>query len=456
MNFRLADTCPDLVSVKIFPTTTSKDGLNHGEWDWVRDTETPEIHFFLKPDSEDKEICHQFRLLAHKTKHRWGHAPAIDFSAFDANEAAAIKGLALSNYRLDQLKTTGEKKKAEGALCIIPMTADAQTLNDAEIEAEVQMRIMELVDLPPNKKTPEDLGHWAKASAKKYGYDCEVWNKDHVISAKLFALHAVGKGSVNEPVFIVSQYFGKKEKELDLALVGKGVTFDTGGISIKGSANMHFMKCDMAGGAAVLGAIELAARLKLPINLAVIVPAAENSVDANSVLPGEVINTYSGQTVEVIDTDAEGRLILADALSWTVRNLKPKTIVDMATLTGSSVRALGYEAAALYSSSQELSNDLFKAGLESGDKCWPMPLWSDYDSYIQSDVADLANFPSKPIAGSIAAAKFLEAFTDEHPRWAHIDMPGVAFQGSPFVKNKSATGYGIALFRTFMLHLIKE
>ncbi|HKK40212.1 MAG TPA: leucyl aminopeptidase family protein, partial [Cryomorphaceae bacterium] len=431
MNFRLTDTFPDLVSVKIYPTTTEKDNLEHGEWDWVRNTQTPEIHFFLKPDSEDKEICHQFRLLAHRTKRRWGKVPAIDFSAFEANEAAAIKGLALSNYKLDQLKTTVKEKKSDRDLYIISKNSDTKALNEAEIEAEVQMRIMELVDLPPNKKTPEDLGHWARASAKKYGYDCEVWNDDHVISAKLFALHAVGKGSVNDPVFIVSQYFGKKEKGTDLALVGKGVTFDTGGISIKPSANMHFMKCDMAGGAAVLGAIELAARLKLPINIAAIVPAAENSVDGNSVLPGEVINTYSGKTVEVIDTDAEGRLILADALSWTVRNLKPTTIVDMATLTGSSVRALGYEAAALYSSNGELSDALFKAGFESGDKCWPMPLWKDYDTYVHSDVADLANLPSKPVAGSIAAAKFLEAFTDEHPRWAHIDMPGVAFQGSP-------------------------
>jgi len=456
MNFRLVDTYPDLVSVKIFPTTTSKYGLEHGEWDWVRSEETPELHFFLKPDSEEKEICHRFRLLAHQTKHRWGVVPTIDFTAFEANEASAIKGLALSNYRLDALKTTAKKKEETHSLYVIPKNTEAKTLNDAEIEAEVQMRIMELVDLPPNKKTPEDLGHWAKDSAKKYGYDCEVWNDDHVISAKLFALHAVGKGSVNDPVFIVSQYFGKEDKEIDLALVGKGVTFDTGGISIKPSANMHFMKCDMAGGAAVLGAIELAARLKLPINLAVIVPAAENSVDGNSVLPGEVIDTYSGKTVEVIDTDAEGRLILADALSWTVRNLKPKTIVDMATLTGSSVRALGYEAAALYSSNQELSNELFQSGMESGDKCWPMPLWSDYDSYIQSDVADLANLPSKPVAGSIAAAKFLEAFTDGHPQWAHIDMPGVAFQGSAFAKSKSATGYGIALFRTFMLNLIAK
>jgi leucyl aminopeptidase len=455
MTLRLCESFPDLVSVKIFPTTTPAADMKHGEWDWLRTNETPELHFYLKPDSEEKEICHQFRLLAHNTKHRWGAVPAIDFSAFEANEAAAIKGLALSNYKIDSLKTETEKTE-DRALYIIANQADAKTLNEAEIEAEVQMRIMELVDLPPNKKTPEDLGHWARASAKAYGFDCEVWNDDQVISAKLFALHAVGKGSANDPVFIVSKYFGRKERDFDLALVGKGVTFDTGGISIKPSANMHFMKCDMAGGAAVLGAIELAARLKLPINIAAVVPAAENSVDGKSVLPGEVIQTYSGKTVEVIDTDAEGRLILADALAWTVRNLKPETMIDMATLTGSSVRALGYEAAALYSSNEELSSALFQAGLQSGDKCWPMPLWKDYDSYIHSDVADLANLPSKPVAGSIAAAKFLEAFTDGHPRWAHVDMPGVAFQGSPFVKNKAATGYGIAFFRNFMRSITKQ
>lgn len=456
MKFRLAETCPTPVSIKIVPSTTSNYGLKHGEWDWVRNGEVPEIHFFLKPDSEEKEICHQFRLLAHKTKHRWGNIPAVDFSAFDGDEATAIKGIALSNYQLDLLKSDTKAKESEVTVYLITKNTDTDTLNAAETEADVQMRIMELVDLPPNKKTPEYLGHWARASAKKYRYECEVWNDDHVISGKLFALHAVGKGSVNEPVFIVSQYFGKKDKTVDLALVGKGITFDTGGISIKGSTNMHFMKCDMAGGAAVLGAIELAARLKLPINLAAVVPAAENSVDANSLLPGDVIETYSGKTVEVIDTDAEGRLILADALAWAVKNLNPKTLVDLATLTGSSVRALGYEAAALYSSSPQLSEALYQSGLESGDKCWPMPLWSDYDYYLQSDVADLANFPSKPIAGSIAAAKFLEAFTDKHPRWAHIDMPGVAFQGSPFAKSRSATGYGIALLRTFMTNLIKD
>jgi leucyl aminopeptidase len=452
MKLQLCDLVPDVVTVKIVPTADLPQNVKHGECEWSKETDTNILHFYLKGDSTEKETCYQFRLLAHKTKHRWGNAPLIDFSIFKGNEKAAIKGLAMSNYKLDEFKSEKDDSE-ERCLSIIGTKSSAEELNGAEIEAEVQMRIMHLVDLPPNKKTPEFLGHWARSSAKKYGYDCEVWNDDHVLSANLFALHAVGKGSNHDPVFIVSKYFGKGGSDIDLTLIGKGVTFDTGGISIKPSANMHYMKCDMAGAAAAMGAIELAARLRLPINLATVVPAAENSVDANSTLPGDVIDTYSGKTVEVIDTDAEGRLILADALAWTVKNLNPKAIVDLATLTGSSVRALGYEAAALYSSNKELSDKLFNAGLTSGDKCWPMPLWEDYNHYLHSDVADVANLPSKPVAGSIAAAKFLEVFTDKHPKWAHIDMPGVAFQSSPFAKNKSATGFGIPLLRTFMQNL---
>jgi len=454
MKFQLCDSVPELASAIITPKTHIPENIKQGEWD-ISSGKPTTICFYVKANSPEKEICHQFRLFAHKSKHRWGNAPTIDFSKFNGNEAAAIKGLAMSNYRLDKIKSSKESE-ADICLSIIGTTSSTDALNNAEIEAEVQMRIMELVDMPPNKKTPEYLGHWAKNSATAYEYDCEVWRSDSLISEKLYALHAVGKGSENPPAFIISKYFGRGGNEIDLALVGKGITFDTGGISIKPSTNMHYMKCDMAGAAGVLGAIELAARLTLRLNIAVIVPAAENSVDAKSTLPGDVIDTYSGKTVEVIDTDAEGRLILADGLSWAIRNLKPKSIVDMATLTGSSVRALGYEAAALYSSNDELSNQLFNAGLDSGDKCWPMPLWKDYDNYMDSDVADIANLSAKPVAGSISAAKFLEAFTDEHPNWAHIDMPGVAFKSNPFAKNKSATGYGIALFRTFMQNLATD
>ncbi len=455
MNFRLVDSDPDLISSRILPSTEPIENLKSGESYWDYSSEVPTLNFYLKKDSTESEVVKNFRLLAHRNKHRWGEVPVVDFSGFDCDPAAAIKGLALSNYEIGIFKTEKSEKQKTRSLYILSNCVEADSLNRAEIEAEVQMRIMELVDLPPNKLTPEDLGHWARHSAKCYGYECEVWNDDHVIAAHLHAVHAVGRGSPHDPVFIVSKYFGRESKEIDLALVGKGVTFDTGGISIKGAQNMHFMKCDMAGAAAVLGAIEWAARLEIPLNIAVAVPAVENGVDGNSLIPGEVIQTHSGKTVEVIDTDAEGRLILADALSWTVKNLKPDTLIDFATLTGSSVRALGYEAAALYSSNEELGQSLMDAGISSGDKCWAMPLWDDYNHYVDSDIADLANLPAKPVAGSIAAAKFLQAFTNNHPKWAHIDMPGMSFQSSPFVKNKSATGFGIALLRTFVNRIVK-
>jgi len=454
MKLRLVEAAPDMVSVRIELVEPSKDGLKTGDWEIVRTSDGVRIELAIDRDKSIQEISNQFLRFAKSTGYRWGAVPVIDFKGFEDIAPQAAHGLALYNYRLDAKKTSGAAEPGPSSLYILSHNLQADEMNRAEIEAEVRMRVMELVDLPPNVKTPEFLGQWARASAKKYGFDCEVWNDDHVIAAKLFALHAVGRGSVHDPVFIVSKYFGKKDDtSMDLSMVGKGVTFDSGGISIKPSTNMHYMKSDMAGGAAVLGAIELAARLKLPINVSAIVPAAENAVDGNSLLPGEIIDTYSGKTVEVIDTDAEGRLILADALAWTVRNIKPKRLVDLATLTGSSVRALGNEAAALYSKNETLRGMVYEAGQESGEKCCSMPLWEEYVSYIESDVADVANLPLKPIAGSIAAAKFLEVFVDDHDQWAHLDMPGMAFQSTPFAKNKSATGYGIGLLSNFMMKL---
>lgn len=219
---------------------------------------------------------------------------------------------------------------------------------------------------------------------------------------------------------------------------------------------MHYMKSDMAGAAAMLASIELAARLKLPLNIATVVPSAENAVDAKSVLPGDVIKSYSGKTIEIIDTDAEGRLVLSDGLAWTVKNINPAVIIDMATLTGSSVRALGTEAAALFSDNEKLVTALYDSGLTSGEKLWRMPLWSDYDSYLHSDVADVSNLSAKPVAGAISAAKFLQVFTDNHVAWAHIDMPGMSFKDSPFFKTKSATGYGVQLLNDFMHRLAEN
>ena len=423
--------------------------LDDGEWLIIDETGKPELHFCISKKWNQQELAHHFRLLAVKTKKLWGESPCLKIELLGGDLRAALRGILMSDY-----SPNAKNKTKKSKLYIQSLPEIDFILKQAKVEAETQMFAMKLVDLPPNKKTPEHLGIYARESAKKYGYDCEVWNEDHILKAGLHALFAVGRGSEHDSAFIISKYIGNPDSnKIDLALVGKGITFDTGGISIKGSTNMHYMKSDMAGAAAMLGAIELAARLKLPLNIATIVPSAENSVDGKSLLPGEIIESYSGKTIEIIDTDAEGRLVLSDGLAWTIKNLKPVIILDMATLTGSSVRALGMEAAALYSDNENLCNALYSSGLLTGEKLWRMPLWSDYDSYLHSDVADVSNLSLKPVAGSIAAAKFLQVFTDKHTAWAHIDMPGMSFKDSPFYKSKSATGYGVQLLSEFMHRL---
>ena len=237
-----------------------------------------------------------------------------------------------------------------------------------------------------------------------------------------------------------------------VGLVGKGITFDTGGLNIKTAGMLH-MKCDMAGGGAVFGAMQLIADLQLPVKVTAIVPCAENSVDAKSFLPSDVIHSYSGHSIEIIDTDAEGRLILADGLSYLIKNFKPEYIVDIATLTGSSVGTFGYECGALFTKNTEMAKKLQENGDAIGERLWPLPLWDAYKSDIESDIADVKNYSGKPVAGAISAAKFLEYFTQEHKAWAHLDVAGVAFGDDEFAKSKHATGYGVHLLTKFIENL---
>jgi leucyl aminopeptidase len=209
----------------------------------------------------------------------------------------------------------------------------------------------------------------------------------------------------------------------------------------------------MGGAAAVLGIVELAAQLKLPVKIIGIVPSTENCVDGSSMKPGDVIRSYAGKTIEVIDTDAEGRLILADGLSYAVREYKPDVVIDLATLTGSIIQTLGYEAAGLFTVSDNLASDLTKAGEETGERLWRLPVWDEYKEEISSDIADLKNYHGKPLAGAIVAAKFLEVFTDEHPEWAHLDIAGMAFGDNDFAPGRAGTAYGIRLLRTYLTSL---
>jgi leucyl aminopeptidase len=237
------------------------------------------------------------------------------------------------------------------------------------------------------------------------------------------------------------EYLPKLKKKIPtIGLVGKGVTFDSGGISIKPSTNMHLMKSDMGGAAAVLGTFMATAAKKLPVRLTGAIPIVENMVDGNALKPGDVIHAYNGKSIEVTDTDAEGRLILADAIAY----------FDLATLTGSIVRAIGNHAAGLFTKNDELCENLINAGNKSGEKLWRMPMWEEYGTDLKSNVADLRNFTGKPTAESIAAAKFLEHFTNNHPAWAHLDIAGTAFTDSDFSTGKSATGFGIRLLTNFV------
>ncbi|MEO0723165.1 MAG: leucyl aminopeptidase [Bacteroidota bacterium] len=374
---------------------------------------------------------------------------------------AAVNGLWQGSYQIGQHKTAnGDPATVYGEdfkLTIVSAEADLNALqaaaDRAQIIAKAQTEIMGLVNAPANHKHPQQLADWAVASAKEYGYSAKIWNKDEITAAGMGGLLAVNQGSPEPPVLIVLEYKGEPDANGRLpkiGLVGKGVTFDTGGLSLKPSNNMHYMKSDMGGAAAVLGTMEATARLKLPVHLVAVVPSTDNSVDAQAVKPSDVIGTYSGKTIEIIDTDAEGRLILADGLSYIVREHQPQVVIDLATLTGSSVRTLGYQAAALFSKDDQLAHHLEQAGQQTGERVWRLPLWDEYGDDMKSDIADIKNFSGRPIAGAITAAKFLEFFTDEHPSWAHLDIAGTAFGDTPYAKGKAATGYGIRLLIQFI------
>ncbi|MEL6822737.1 MAG: M17 family metallopeptidase, partial [Calditrichota bacterium] len=237
---------------------------------------------------------------------------------------------------------------------------------------------------------------------------------------------------------------GKKAGNLiKIGMVCKGVTFDTGGISLKKNTNMHLLKSDMAGAAAVLGAIDAAVALKLSVHLIGIIPLTDNKPDGNAVNPGDVIGSYCGKTIEVIDTDAEGRLILADGLAYLEKNYKTDVMIDVSTLTGAAFLALGAQAGALFSNNDALANDLARAGERSGDRVWRMPLWDDYAKAMESSVADIKNYGG-PAAGAVTAAKFLHAFIGDHPTWAHLDVAGLMLK-SDSRGERVATGYGVAL-----------
>jgi len=342
------------------------------------------------------------------------------------------------------------EKSAQPELAALAFAAGADTevgLTQARGIAEGVRFARELANLPPNICTPAYIAAQAQAFADAHDkVDCRVL--DHVEMEKLGfgSLLAVGRGSANKPKLIALQYHGGAEGVAPYAFVGKGITFDTGGISLKPGPGMEEMKFDMGGAAGVLGAFVAAVKMGVGHNLVCVVPSAENMPDGDSYRPGDVLTSLSGLTIEVLNTDAEGRLILCDALTWTARTFQPQAMVDAATLTGACVIALGKHASGLFSKHDDLAAELLAAGEHALDRAWRMPLWDDYQVQLDSGFADVANIGGKS-AGAITAACFLSRFA-EGQRWAHLDIAGTAWDEG---RKGLATGRPVALLAQWLI-----
>ena len=315
--------------------------------------------------------------------------------------------------------------------------------------AEGQALARNLQMRPGSHLTPTDLATEAQALGKRYGFKVTIKRKRQIEAEGLNALLAVAQGSAQEPRFITLEYRGAGSDK-PICLVGKGVTFDSGGISLKPALNMEEMKFDMSGAAAVLGTFEVLGHLKPDINVVGLIPATENLPSSTAVKPGDVVKTHFGKTVEVVNTDAEGRLILCDTLSY-ARRFDPACIIDLATLTGAIVIALGDQASGLMGNDASLLQEIREAGDVAGERCWELPLWDGYRQQIKSDIADIKNVGGRP-AGSITAGWFLKEFIEERHSWAHLDIAGTAWtdRDEPHMA-KGPTGVGVRLLAEFVL-----
>jgi leucyl aminopeptidase len=308
-----------------------------------------------------------------------------------------------------------------------------------------QIACQDWLNKPANLKKPDTFSLYLKNLAKKYDIKYTSFNRKKCEELGLGAYLSVNQGSAYDAAFTILEYKTTAKNAKTFGLVGKCVLFDTGGISLKNPDNMHYMKSDMGGATAVLGTLIYAAEMQLPVNIVAILPITDNAISENAFLPSDVITAYNGKTIEILNTDAEGRMILADGLSYMARNFKTDFLIDLATLTGSSVRMFGDTCGAMFSNNEELKNILIKTGDKTNQRLWNLPLWDVWKDDIRSDVADLKNISMKPIGDCIVAAKFLEEFIENHPKWAHLDIAGVAFGSVGYAKEKAATGFGVQL-----------
>ena len=366
------------------------------------------------------------------------------------NAAAIVEGSILASYRFDRYRSRSEDEagatRVESLELLAGDAADAvgEAARIAGVVAEAANRARTLQNLPSNELTPSALAARATEIADAHdAVSVDVLDRDAIAAAGMGGLVAVSQGTETEPRLIALRYAGGGSGPR-LGLVGKAVTFDSGGISIKPSAGMHEMKMDMSGGAAVLEAFAAIAELGLELDLVAVIPSTENMPSGTAIKPGDVITQLNGKTVEVNNTDAEGRLILADALTYCVRELEAKRVVDLATLTGAVLIALGSTYAALISNDDDWARAVGDAAEDSGELAWRLPLHEEYKQLTTGTVADLTNAAAKRKAGTIYAGSFLEEFVDDVP-WVHLDIAGTAWDTGREYVGKGATGFGVRL-----------
>jgi leucyl aminopeptidase len=355
-------------------------------------------------------------------------------------------------YRFDRMKSKSDEPRRPLKRLTFAVSRRGE-LNPGELGLARGLAIAHGIQLakdlgntPSNVCTPEYLAAQARELAASYGFGCEILDQEACEALGMGSFLSVGKGSDKPPRFIVLKHEGGEKGEKPVVLVGKAITFDSGGISLKPPAEMDEMNYDMSGGGAVLGAFRAIGELKLPLNVVGVVPSCENMPDANANKPGDIVTSMSGQTIEILNTDAEGRLILCDALTYAER-FEPDAVIDMATLTGACVIALGAHPSALFSNHDPLAREIEHAADHAWDRVWRMPLWDDYQDQLKSSLADMANIGGRP-AGSITAACFLSRFAKKY-HWAHLDIAGTAYKGG---REKGSTGRPVALLLHFLLN----
>jgi len=373
--------------------------------------------------------------------------------------AAVAEGAILGQYQYTTYKTIGrEELKDMRRLEIIAETKDypfiAEQIRKTRIITAAVYFARDLVTAPANEMTPTMMAVRARKIATKKNVSCRVLDKKKLKSLGMNALLGVASGSHQPPKLIILEYAGSKKGDAPIALVGKGLTFDSGGISIKPAEKMDEMKTDMSGGAAVMATIMAAAELRLPVNLVGLIPATENMPGGSALKPGDILRSYSGQTIEVLNTDAEGRLILADALSYAAK-YQPAAIIDIATLTGACVVALGEDVIGMLGTDDQLKKEITEAATTSGEPVWELPLWDSYIELIKSDIADYKNSTGRP-AGTITAAAFLSKFVGKSP-WVHLDIAGPAWttKDKAYIP-KGASGVTVRLLVEFLQNRINK